>query len=77
MIVHILGNIQGTPSFQLVKMNIESLLKQRDRKDLIPVWETFLGKFPCSEGDQDVPYDDIYGELLSLGKKFKRYVFIV
>jgi hypothetical protein len=58
--------VQGTPSFELVRMNILALLRSRHRDDLIPVWETFLGKFPDADCDAKVPCEDIYGEILRL-----------
>jgi hypothetical protein len=56
--------VQGTPSFELVKMNIFALSRSRRREDLFPVWETFLSKFPDSEVDNKVPSEDLYGEIL-------------
>lgn len=56
--------VQGTPSFELVKMNIFALLRSRHREDLFSVWETFLSKFPDSEVDNKVPCEDLYGEIL-------------
>lgn len=62
----IIGMLQGTPKFELVKLNIISLLTSRDRTDLIPGWETFLSTFPTAEVDDKVPCEDIYGQLLDL-----------
>lgn len=59
------GSVQGTAGFEIVKLNVFTLLRSRDRDDLIPVWEDFFAKFPRAEVDPMVPYDDIYGDLLS------------
>lgn len=49
-----------------MKLNIETLLRQRAREDLIPVWQTFLDQFPDGEVDEKVPCEDIYGAILDL-----------
>jgi len=64
-----LGNIQGAPDFEFVKMNIMDLLKSRERQDLIPVWEKFLSQFPTDSIDENVPCDDIYRELLRINEE--------
>ena len=70
-----LGNIQGAPDFEFVKMNIIDLLKSRERLDLIPVWEKFLSQFPTDSIDENVPCDDIYGELLRINEEIAmRYI---
>lgn len=60
--------MQGTPSFELVRMNILALLRSRNRVDLIPVWETFLKKFPEAEIDEKVPCEDLYGDILRFSR---------
>lgn len=62
----ITGLVKGTPSFEIVKLNIEALLRSRERADLVPVWEAFLDRFPDGEIDEKVPCEDIYGEILDL-----------
>lgn len=66
------GLVQGTPSFELVRMNILALLRSRRRDDLIPVWETFLSKFPDAEVDDKVPCEDVYGDILRLSRDAAR-----
>lgn len=65
--------VQGTPSFELVRMNILALLRSRRRDDLIPVWEKFLSKFPDAEVDNKVPCEDIYGDILNRVSNIVRY----
>ena len=72
LIVFLIGNIQGTASFEMVKLNIKNLLTQRGREDLIPTWEKFLSQFPRAEIDANVPCDDIYEELLRSSEEAKR-----
>jgi hypothetical protein len=62
------GLVQGTASFELVRMNILALLRSRRRDELIPVWEKFLSLFPDGEVDDKVPCDDVYGEVLQLSR---------
>lgn len=66
------GLVQGTPSFELVRMNILALLRSRHRDELIPVWENFLSLFPNGEVDEKVPCDDVYGEVLQLSRDAAR-----
>jgi len=59
-------------------MNITTLLKARDRSDLIETWEDFLGHFPTAEVDDNVPCEDIYGELLLIKEEIlSRYNVLI
>ena len=49
-------------------MNILALLRSRRRVDLIPVWETFLNKFPDAEIDEKVPCENLYGDILRFSR---------
>lgn len=66
------GLVQGTPEFELVKLNILNLLRSRGRSDLESVWEEFLAKFPDDALDEKVPFENIYEELLSKPERTQR-----
>ena len=63
----------------MVKININRLLRSRDREDLIPEWENFLATFPEAEIDENVPCEDVYGELIHINDNMisQRYVHIL
>ena len=69
------GNLQGTPGFEIVKMNITKLLTQRNRCDLIPIWDEFLLNFPADKVDTRVPCENMYEEVEKLHKSTLRYYY--
>lgn len=74
MLSDIFVGLKSSSEFKLIKMNITKLLKQRDREDLIPVWDEFLDKFPDAAEDPNVPFDDVYGDILKQHAGTARYV---
>ena len=71
-----IGNLQSSVSFEMIKININRLLRSRDREDLIPEWEKFLAAFPTAEIDENVPCEDVYGELIRINDNIisQRYI---